>query len=98
MLVEKNMLIQAKDATINEKVKQIKVLRGEGPYSFKSVLFFGIFDGLSKQLGRNLADSSDVDVTASSVFNDSYDPKNVLKKMIVTGKAKTPPIHGYNLI
>jgi len=76
---EKNMQIQAKDATINEKVKQIKVLTGEGGYPFKSDLFSGIFDGLSKKLGRNMADSSDVDVTASSILNSSHVPKNVLK-------------------
>jgi len=77
MLYEKNMLIQAKDTTINEKVKQIKALTGKGGYPFKSDLFSGIFDGLSRKLGRNLADSGDVDVTASNI--NSGHPKNILK-------------------
>jgi len=76
-LEENARLIQSKDATINEKVKQIKVLTGEGGYPLNSDLFSGIFDGLSKKLGRNLADSSDVDVTASS--NNGNGTKNVLK-------------------
>ena len=47
-------------------------------FPFKSDLFSCIFDGLSKKLGRNLDDSSDVDVTASKI-NGSHSPKNVLK-------------------
>ena len=73
---EKNKQIQAKDATINEQTNQIRELKGE--YPFESDLFSGIFDGLSKKLGRNLADSSDVDVTASRFFGQ-YRPENVLK-------------------
>jgi len=76
MLDEKNRVIQAKD----DQLAQIK--KGS-EFPFKSDLFSGIFDGLSKKLGRNLADSSDVDVTASSIVNNnpvgSYGPKNVLK-------------------
>jgi len=69
-IAEKNRLIQAKD----DQLAQIK--KGS-EFPFKSDLFSGIFDGLSKKLGRNLADSSDVDVTASS--NNGNVPKNVLK-------------------
>ena len=87
-LNEKNRLIQAKDATINEKNKQIQAKDDQlaqimktnerSEFPFKSYLFSGIFDGLSQKLGRNLADSSDVDVIASSIYQ-SYGPKNVLK-------------------
>jgi len=73
---EKNKQIQAQDEIINEKTNQIRELKGEFP--FKSDMFSGIFDGLSKKLGRNLADYSDVDVTASSIYNGNG-PKNVLK-------------------
>ena len=86
-LAENARLIQAKDAAINEKnmqiqakddqLAQIKKTRERSEFPFKSDLFSGIFDGLSKKLGRNLADSSDVDVTASS--NNGNLPKNVLK-------------------
>jgi len=79
MLEEKQRVIQSKDATINEKVKQIKELNGEGGYPFKSDLFSGILDGMSKKLGRNLAGSSDVDVTASTVNSSSEGFQNVLK-------------------
>jgi len=76
-IAEKNNLIQAKDATIDEKNRQInKSIEGE--YEFKSDLFSGIFYGLSRKLGRNLAESSDIDVTASSITG-SNTPKNVLK-------------------
>jgi len=77
-ITEKNMLIQAKDAIINEKLVQIAKANDKVAYPFTSELFSGIFDGLSKKLGRNLADSSDVDVTASSYSNTSI-PKNVMK-------------------
>jgi len=77
MLADNIKLLQAKDATINEQINQIKELKGE--YPFNSDLFSGIFDGLSKKLGRNLADSSDVEVTASSIYDSSCDPKNVFK-------------------
>jgi len=76
-LSENARLIQEKDATIRETVKQINTYI-DGGYPFKSDLFSGIFDGLSKKLGRNLADSSDVDVTASSDIG-SLGPINVLK-------------------
>jgi len=85
---EKTCLIQAKDGTIWEKnmqiqtkddqLAQIKKANERPEFPFKSDLFSGIFDGLSKKLGRNLADSSDVDVTASSIYG-SDGPKNVLK-------------------
>ena len=88
-LVENARLIQAKEAAINEKnmqiqakddqLAQIKKPNERLEFPFKSDLFSGIFDGLSKKLGRNLADSSDVDVTASSISNSSRGPKNVLK-------------------
>jgi len=85
-LAENARLIQAKDATINEKNMQIQAkddqltqIKKRSEFPFKSDLFSGIFDGLSKKLGRNLADSSDVDVTASSIHSDSYLPKNVFK-------------------
>jgi len=79
-LADNIKLLQAKDAIISEQINQIKELKDE--YPFKSDLFSGIFDGLSKKLGRNLADSSDVEVTASGIYNNnpgSYGPKNVLK-------------------
>jgi len=91
MLDEKNRVIQAKDMTTNEKnmqiqakddqLAQIKKSNERCEFPFKEDLFSGIFDGLSKKLGRNLADSSDVDVTASSILNNnpSFGPKNVLK-------------------
>jgi len=79
LLAEKIKMIQENEVTINEKIKQIKDLSERDEYAFHSDLFSGIFDGLSKKLGRNLADSNDIDVTASSVDNGSYDPKNVLK-------------------
>jgi len=92
LTIAKNLRdLQTKDATINEKVKQIKVLTGEGGYPFQSDLFSGIFDGLSKKLGRNLADSSDVDVTASSVQGSSYGPKNVLKNDWSTWESQNLP-------
>jgi len=85
-LAENARLIQAKDATINERNMQIQAkddqlaqIKKRSEFPFKSDLFSGIFDGLSKKLGRNLADSSDVDVTASSYHSDPYLPKNVLK-------------------
>jgi len=71
---ENTSLIQAKD----DQLAQIKKANERPEFPFKSDLFSGIFDGLSKKLGRNLADSSDVDVTASSIYS-SYVPKNVLK-------------------
>jgi len=87
-LAENARLIQANEATINEKnlqiqakddqLAQIKKANERPEFPFKSDLFSGIFDGLSKKLGRNLADSSDVDVTASSIHG-SCGPKNVLK-------------------
>jgi len=79
IIEEKNKLLQAKDEIINEHKNQIKEQKEE--YSFKSDLFSGIFDGLSKKLGRNLADSNDVDVTVSSVYDNdcSYGPINVFK-------------------
>jgi len=89
MLDEKNRVIQANEATINEKnmqiqakddqLAQIKKANERPEFPFKSDLFSGIFDGLSKKLGRNLADSSDVDVTASSINHHTQGPKNVLK-------------------
>jgi len=85
-LEENARLIQANEAAINEKNKQIQAkddqlaqIRKRSEFSFKSDLFSGIFDGLSKKLGRNLADSSDVDVTASSDQGSSHGPKNVLR-------------------
>ena len=65
------MQIQAKEVTKKEKVKQIKELTGEGGDSFKSDLFPCILDGLSKNLGWDMADSSDE--------GSSYDSENVLK-------------------
>jgi len=91
---EQNNKIQEKDSIIIEKVKQIKELTGEGGYPFKSDLFSGIFDGLSQKLGRNLADSSDVDVTASSIYNNNpatYGPKNVLKNDICCSASQDLP-------
>jgi len=77
---EKNMQILTKDATINDQILQIKKAYEADKYTFKSDPFSGIFDGLSKQIGRNLADSSVVDVTASSIYPGGfYGPKNVLK-------------------
>ena len=78
-IAEKTKLIQARDATINDQLLQIMRAYETDKYKFKEDLFSGIFDGLSKKLGMNLADSSDVDVTASSYQGSSYDPKNVLK-------------------
>jgi len=88
-IAEKNRFIKANEATINEKnniiqakddqLAQIKKANERPEFPFKSDLFSGIFDGLSKKLGRNLADSSDVDVTASSDQGNSWVPKNVLK-------------------
>jgi len=88
-IAEKNRLIQANEAAINEKnmqiqakddqLAQIKKANERPEFPFKSDLFSGIFDGLSKKLGRNLADSSDVDVTASSINTSSNAPTNVLK-------------------
>jgi len=85
MLAENKSLIIAKDATISEKNIQIRAkddqlakIKKGSEYPFQSDLFSGIFDGLSKKLGRNLADSNDVDVTASS-YRGSEVPKNVLK-------------------
>jgi len=85
---EKTSLIQAKDSKLEENARliqakddqlaQIKKANERPEFPFKSDLFSGIFDGLSKKLGRNLADSSDVDVTASSIYNGNG-PKNVLK-------------------
>jgi len=87
-IAENIRLLKAKDTTINEKNMQIQakddilgqiMKANEKPeFQFKSDLFSGIFDGLSKKLGRNLADSSDVDVTASSILF-SNGPKNVLR-------------------
>ena len=86
ILDEKNRVIQAKDEDINEKNMQIQAkddqiaqIKKGSEYPFKSDLFSGIFDGLSKKIGRNLADSSDVDVTVSSIANSSCYAKNVLK-------------------
>jgi len=88
VLSEKTMLIQARDVTIADNNKyiqdkdnqltQIKSLYHGVEYPFNSDLFSGILDGLSKKLGRNLAGSSDVDVTVSSFQGDCV-PKNVLK-------------------
>jgi len=68
-ILENAKLIQAKD-------DQLLQTKKGSEFPFKSDMFSGIFDGLSKKLGRNLADSSDIDVTASS---SSKSPKNVLK-------------------
>jgi len=86
---EKTSLIQAKDSKLAENARliqakddqlaQIKKANERPEFPFKSDLFSGIFDGLSKKLGRNLANSCDVDVTASSIHPGSYGPKNVLK-------------------
>ena len=81
---ENTSLIQAKDSKLAENARLIQakddhLARIGSVFPFKSDLFSGIFDGLSKKLGRNLADSSDVDVTASSYHSDPYLPKNVLK-------------------
>jgi len=83
-IAEKNRLIQANEAIINEKNMQIQakddhLARIGSMFPFQSDLFSGIFDGLSKKLGRNLADSSDVDVTASTVNSSSEGFQNVLK-------------------
>jgi len=72
MLEEKNLLIQAKDDQLFQNMKSNE--RNE--YTLKSDLFMGIFYGLTKIFGRNLADSGDIDVTESS--NSSKSPKNVL--------------------
>jgi len=88
-LEEQNKKIHEKDATINEKnmqiqakddqLAQIKKANQGTEFPFRSELFSGIFDGLSKKLGRNMAESGDVDVTASSIYNSNV-PTNVLKK------------------
>jgi len=90
-IAENIRLIQAKEATINEKnmqiqakddqLAQIKKANERPEFLYKSDLFSGIFDGLSKKIDKNLADSSDVDVTTSSILDNnpgSYIPKNVL--------------------
>jgi len=79
MLVENARLIQSKAETINDQLLFIKKAHETDKYPFKSDLFSGIFDGISKKLGRNLADSSDVDVTASSIRYSNEVPKNVLR-------------------
>jgi len=76
-IAEKNKTINDKDSIIKEKVRQInKCIEGE--YPLQSDLFSGIFDGISKKLSIVLADTSDIDVTASSI-SGSRGPKNVLK-------------------
>jgi len=71
--------IQVKKALIEELLVENRVLKVRTEYSYFSDLFSGIFDGLSKKIHMNLAESGDVDVTASSVADNSYGPKNVLK-------------------
>jgi len=85
-IAENIRLLQAKDAAINEKNIQIQAkddqlaqIKKRSEFPFLSDLFSGIFNGLSKKLGRNLADSSDVDVTASSIMDSPNGPKNVMK-------------------
>jgi len=59
MLEEKNMLIQAK----YDKLLQNMNANERNEYILKSDLFMGIFNGLTKIFGRNLAASGDIDVT-----------------------------------
>ena len=75
IIAEKNRLILAKD----EQLDEIKKANQGSEYPFKSDLFSGIFESLSKKLGMNLADSNEVEVTASSVDCNLPDPKNVLR-------------------
>jgi len=87
VIEEQKLEINFAKATIGEQNKQIQAkddqlaqIKKGSEFPFKSDLFSGIFDGLSKKLGRILADSSDVvDVTASSDQGSSKGPKNVLK-------------------
>jgi len=82
MLDENSRLIQSKDATINEQLTKIKHLNEKEEFLFISDPFSGIFDGISKKLGVDIYDSAEVDVIASSVYNDdhsTYGPRNVLK-------------------
>jgi len=51
----------------------------DGGYPYKSDLFSAFFEGLSKKLCMNLADPSDVDVTASNINHNSFGPKYVVK-------------------
>jgi len=90
MLAEETRSMQVKDETIKnfintikEKDLQIKHQSTQinycinGEYPLKSDLFSGIFDGLSKKLGRNLATSWDIVVYASSIYA-KFVPENVL--------------------
>jgi len=87
-IAEKNRLIQANEAAINEKNMQIQAKDDQlaqisntnqiDEYPFIFDLFSGIFDGLSKKIGKSLADSNDVSITASSIYG-SHNTHNVFK-------------------
>jgi len=76
IIKQKTIEIQDKERKINEQFKQIMKYTEKVECIFRNDLFSGIFDRLSEKNSINLAESGEVVIAVSSVYDNDYSQYN----------------------